>query len=56
MLAQSGLKRIVVAILDPDPRNNGKGVHILKEAGIQVDIGVGSKFVMGFLQHYLGYS
>ncbi|WP_298775790.1 hypothetical protein [uncultured Shewanella sp.] len=35
-------------MLDPEPRNNGKGIHILKAAGIRVDIGLEAKQVKAF--------
>jgi len=40
VLAASGIKRVVIATLDPDPRNAGAGVQILKAAGIEVIVGV----------------
>ncbi len=39
-LAARGVGRVVVAIVDPDPRNDGAGIAILRAAGIRVDIGV----------------
>ena len=39
-LVEAGLKRVVVACLDPDPRVKGRGIAILKRAGIEVTIGV----------------
>ena len=35
-LIDAGVSKVVVAMLDPDERNAGKGVQILQEAGIEV--------------------
>ncbi|MCL1084441.1 deaminase [Shewanella psychromarinicola] len=55
-IIKSGIKRVVVAILDPDERNNGKGLYALEKEGIKVDIGVASRDVSEFLYPYLGKS
>ncbi|MFS1438990.1 MULTISPECIES: bifunctional diaminohydroxyphosphoribosylaminopyrimidine deaminase/5-amino-6-(5-phosphoribosylamino)uracil reductase RibD [unclassified Shewanella] len=55
-LVKSGIKRVVVACLDPDPRNSGKGIQMLMNKRIEVDIGVASKEVSEFLKPYLGRS
>ena len=39
-LVASGIKRVIVAMLDPDPRNAGAGIHILKAGGIDVSVGL----------------
>jgi pyrimidine deaminase RibD-like protein len=55
-IIKSGIKRVVVAILDPDERNNGKGLYALEKEGIKVDIGVASREISEFLYPYLGKS
>lgn len=39
-LINAGVKRVVVAMIDPNPQVAGRGIRILEEAGIQVDLGL----------------
>ncbi|MBO9130420.1 bifunctional diaminohydroxyphosphoribosylaminopyrimidine deaminase/5-amino-6-(5-phosphoribosylamino)uracil reductase RibD [Bacillus sp. 165] len=39
-IVRAGIKRAVVAVLDPNPLVSGRGIKILEQAGIEVVIGV----------------
>ena len=39
-LIKADVKNVVVAMLDPNPMVSGRGVKLLKDAGIEVDIGL----------------
>ena len=39
-LIDAGIARVVVATTDPDPRVSGEGIKRLKNAGVQVDVGL----------------
>lgn len=39
-IIEAGVKKVVVATLDPNPVNNGKGMQRLREAGIETKVGV----------------
>jgi len=42
-LVEAGIARVVAAVEDPDPRVNGKGLAMLREAGVEVVAGVCAK-------------
>jgi diaminohydroxyphosphoribosylaminopyrimidine deaminase / 5-amino-6-(5-phosphoribosylamino)uracil reductase len=41
-LIAAGVRRVVVAVEDPDPRVSGRGLELLRDAGLEVTLGVGA--------------
>lgn len=52
-LVEAGVGRVVVGILDPDPRVSGAGVARLRAAGVEVSLGEGADLVEASLAPYL---
>lgn len=40
LIVKTGIPRVVIAAIDPNPLVGGKGVEILKDAGIEVSLGI----------------
>ena len=52
-LIARGVETVYVGIVDPDPRNDGKGLALLREAGIEVVLGILEEEIRSELGPYL---
>lgn len=52
-LVKRNIGHVHVSLIDPDPRNNGKGIARLREAGVKVTLNTLSEAVSEFLTPYL---
>jgi pyrimidine deaminase RibD-like protein len=55
-LIQRNIGKVYVSVRDTDPRNNGKGIGMLENAGIKVTEGILSNEVSEFIGKYLNES
>lgn len=53
-LIEAGIKQVYVGMIDPDSRNNGRGIAQLRDAGVEVHIGVLAQEIEAELNGYLG--
>ncbi|MCH4888106.1 bifunctional diaminohydroxyphosphoribosylaminopyrimidine deaminase/5-amino-6-(5-phosphoribosylamino)uracil reductase RibD [Acidaminobacter sp. JC074] len=56
LIIRSGIKHVVVATLDPNPLVAGKGVQILRDHGIEVEVGIledESKIMNEIFNHFI---
>ena len=53
VIIESGIRRVVVGIEDPDPLVQGRGIGVLRRAGIDVVVGVAAPAVRDQLEPYV---
>ena len=52
-IVEAGIERVVVALLDAEPRVRGRGLALLREAGVAVEVGDGASEAEALLRPYL---
>jgi diaminohydroxyphosphoribosylaminopyrimidine deaminase/5-amino-6-(5-phosphoribosylamino)uracil reductase len=52
-IIEAGVARVVVGMIDPDPRVAGSGIELLKASGVDVEVGVEKEAVAAQLAPYL---
>lgn len=54
-IIEAGIKRVVVAMIDPNPKVSGRGVELLRQAGIEVEVGLGREEAARLNEVFLTY-
>lgn len=52
-IVAAGVAKVVVAMIDPDPLVAGRGVQALREAGVEVQLGIGETEAQSLLAPYI---
>jgi diaminohydroxyphosphoribosylaminopyrimidine deaminase / 5-amino-6-(5-phosphoribosylamino)uracil reductase len=52
-IVAAGIKRVIVGLQDPNPEENGRGLARLREAGVEVLVGVEEELCRGVNEAYL---
>jgi diaminohydroxyphosphoribosylaminopyrimidine deaminase / 5-amino-6-(5-phosphoribosylamino)uracil reductase len=52
-IIEAGVSRVVVGMIDPDPRVSGQGIELLKSSGVDVEVGVEGDLVRAQLAPYI---
>jgi len=54
-IVASGIKHVVVGMIDPNPKNNGRGVALLRQRGIKVETGLFQERISGINEAFIKY-
>lgn len=54
-IADAGVTRVVVPLLDPDPQVSGRGVELLRARGVEVEVGLCDEAAAELLAPYLAH-
>jgi diaminohydroxyphosphoribosylaminopyrimidine deaminase/5-amino-6-(5-phosphoribosylamino)uracil reductase len=55
LILEKKVKRVVVAMEDPNPRVSGKGIEKLEQNGVEVETGLFRDIAAGLNRHYITY-
>ncbi|MFQ5952335.1 MAG: bifunctional diaminohydroxyphosphoribosylaminopyrimidine deaminase/5-amino-6-(5-phosphoribosylamino)uracil reductase RibD [Candidatus Omnitrophota bacterium] len=54
-IIKSGIKKVNIAVKDPNPLNNGRGIRRLRESGIQVNTGMCAEETLALNRKYVKF-
>ncbi|HEY5266265.1 MAG TPA: bifunctional diaminohydroxyphosphoribosylaminopyrimidine deaminase/5-amino-6-(5-phosphoribosylamino)uracil reductase RibD [Acidimicrobiales bacterium] len=52
-IIEAGIKKVVIGMIDPDPRVSGNGIELLKASGVDVEVGIEEEKVRAQLAPYI---
>ncbi len=52
-IVRSGIPRVFVGTVDTDPRNQGRGLQLMRDAGLSVEVGVAEARILSFIAPHL---
>jgi pyrimidine deaminase RibD-like protein len=52
-IVRSGIRQVCVGTIDTDPRNQGRGLQLMRDAGLAVEVGLAEARVRAFIARYL---
>ncbi len=55
-ILDSGIRRVIVGAVDPDPRHRGNGIKLLRDAGLRVDLFEGPARIERVTPHFLAWT
>ena len=53
---RSGIRRVIVGALDPDPRHRGKGLEMLQDSGLEVLVDLVPSPLQDVAPHFLHWT
>ncbi len=52
-IVEAGVARVIIGMIDPDAKVNGRGVELLKASGVDVEVGIEEEAVLAQLAPYV---
>ncbi|MBU1124593.1 MAG: bifunctional diaminohydroxyphosphoribosylaminopyrimidine deaminase/5-amino-6-(5-phosphoribosylamino)uracil reductase RibD, partial [Candidatus Omnitrophica bacterium] len=54
-IIKSGITHVIVGMIDPNPKNNGKGIELLRRHGVRVEVGFSEERLQHINESFIKY-